>query len=950
MKKKYTIIIVFLMFIFTQNSLAQGPWTFTNSNDVWASTGTNANVTTSATYSILDVNGAPNPQLRSYQASIDADTKNTAFIKIKNNTSNTVMRVFYNNGASLSDFSDTGSGWKYTDVTISTNDSELKTYYMKLDSNAAWTGTINNITIQFREDLNNTTALDDGLGNIYIYDVTFTKYKWTFDAASSDWTKDNATSLVYNGTNATLTLKTDNTSYNGIKTTVGIVGENYPYLVVRIQNSSDRGKLRVRFDKDDSGYGYKTIDISTNDTDFKTYYVNMGGLTAWNTSDIKNDITIQIGTNTTNPGTTIFDDVRFLSSSKDISQLTFDGDADYQTLSAANGSSVANNDGYATWTLDGTNNNAKLEMKTSGFYYTTDADMNKLVTVELVNVSANNELAFVSTSSGQEFTLLSMDPNDTDDPSGTAQSIIFNITKDTWSGATNNKWFLRARNSSNSNAVEVGKIYVKSITFSDNTTPIETITDGDWANSATWYGGVIPSFKQTVKINHQVSASSYLNMRSMTIVSGKSFMTNQSFSGEVTYKRNLGTENWYLVSSPVAGETYDDAYVAANSLAINGPNNAISIYASASNDWSYMQTGDAAANFTAGQGYSVRRETGQSAGDISFTGTINSANVETPSLDAGYNLIGNPYTSYINSATFLGASTSSNLDQSQIWLWNGANEMYEVKILGDAWALAPGQGFFVNATSAGTVTFDKSNQATTGDTFQRTSKTVLKLWMTDGEKNRYTKIDYIANGTKGFDYGFEGETFGGAPNSLSVFTHLLEDNQGKNYQVQTLPNTDYETMIIPLGVIAAADKELTFSSEIMNFPTDLKVYLEDRDNNTFTRLDEANTEYKITVSNTLNGIGRFYLHTSQKVLSVAPNFVADHVSIYTTNNSTLRIAGLSQGKAIVKLFNILGKEVLNTSFTSNGLKDVALPRLAKGVYVVQLTTEAFKVNKKIILE
>ena len=33
-----------------------------------------------------------------------------------------------------------------------------------------------------------------------------------------------------------------------------------------------------------------------------------------------------------------------------------------------------------------------------------------------------------------------------------------------------------------------------------------------------------------------------------------------------------------------------------------------------------MQTGDAAANFNAGQGYSVRRATGQSAGDISFTG------------------------------------------------------------------------------------------------------------------------------------------------------------------------------------------------------------------------------------------------------------------------------------------------------------------------------------------
>ena len=281
------------------------------------------------------------------------------------------------------------------------------------------------------------------------------------------------------------------------------------------------------------------------------------------------------------------------------------------------------------------------------------------------------------------------------------------------------------------------------------------------------------------------------------------------------------------------------------------------------------------------------------------------------------------------------------------WWWS---LLYEVKTAGSDWVLSPTQGFFVKATSAGTVTFDKNNQAITGNTFQRASKTILKLWITDGEKNRYTKIDYIPNGTKGFDYGFEGETFGGASNSLSVFTHLLEENQGKNYQVQTLPNTDYETMIIPVGVIAAADKELTFTAEAMNFPTDLKVYLEDRDTNTFTRLDEANTKYKITVTNTLDGIGRFYLHTSQKALSVTPNFVAEHVSIYKANSSTLRIAGLSQGKASVKLFNILGREVLNTSFTSNGLKDIALPRLAKGVYVVQLTTGAFKVNKKIILE
>ena len=42
--------------------------------------------------------------------------------------------------------------------------------------------------------------------------------------------------------------------------------------------------------------------------------------------------------------------------------------------------------------------------------------------------------------------------------------------------------------------------------------------------------------------------------------------------------------------------------------------------------------------------------------------------------------------------------------------------------------------------------------------------------------------------------------------------------------------------------------------------------------------------------------------------------------------------------------------MMNTSFTSNGVKDITLPKLAKGVYIVQLQTDTGKLNKKIILE
>ena len=50
------------------------------------------------------------------------------------------------------------------------------------------------------------------------------------------------------------------------------------------------------------------------------------------------------------------------------------------------------------------------------------------------------------------------------------------------------------------------------------------------------------------------------------------------------------------------------------------------------------------------------------------------------------------------------------------------------------------------------------------------------------------------------------------------------------------------------------------------------------------------------------------------------------------------------------MFSVTGKEVMHTRFASHGNKEITLPSLAKGVYVVQLTTEAGSINKKIILE
>ena len=156
-------------------------------------------------------------------------------------------------------------------------------------------------------------------------------------------------------------------------------------------------------------------------------------------------------------------------------------------------------------------------------------------------------------------------------------------------------------------------------------------------------------------------------------------------------------------------------------------------------------------------------------------------------------------------------------------------------------------------------------------------------------------------------------------------------------------------MVIPVGVISETDKELTFTAEAMNLPADLKIFLEDRQNGIMTRLDEPNTNYKVTLNDTLNGTGRFYLHTSNSALSI-DDIVLTGVRIFTPNKNTLRVLGINSANASVKIFSVLGKKVLEKSFASKGVSDINLPNLYTGIYIVQLNTEAGELNKKIILE
>lgn len=503
--------------------------------------------------------------------------------------------------------------------------------------------------------------------------------------------------------------------------------------------------------------------------------------------------------------------------------------------------------------------------------------------------------------------------------------------------------------------------------------PITTVWNGsessNWSTIANWSNG-IPIVSSNVSIadvdiapviGATIGALSndlrITESEGINITAGGSLIVSGVSTGSVTYNRALSfisgkVEGWYLVASPVAGQSYNNAYASANGLATSGSKRALATYDDAAvsgSKWSYLEEDDSNAGvFISGASYSLKR--GSTAGTVSFNGTINTDNVATRVVadGNGFNLLGNPYTSYINSATFL-TDNSASLVSETIWLWNQGTANYETQVTGSDFILAPGQGFFVRVHNTTNLNFVKSNQITSVDTFQKVSTPEINLLITDGTNDRFAKIHYLENATTGFDNGYDGESFGGIPNSIDVFTQLLSDNEGAKYQIQALPNFGYENMLIPVGINAAAGAEITFTTVTLNLPATIKVFLEDRLTNTFRRLDEANSAYKVTLTETINGIGRFYIHTTSNVLS-REDAVLNSIRVFKTDASALRIIGLPKGSTSLYLYNIVGEEIITTVFISNGNKEISLSNLASGVYLAKIQTDKGATNKIIILK
>jgi len=518
--------------------------------------------------------------------------------------------------------------------------------------------------------------------------------------------------------------------------------------------------------------------------------------------------------------------------------------------------------------------------------------------------------------------------------------------------------------------------------------------NGSWFNDGTWIPPGIPTELTLVRINgtHSVTVGQKgavcFNLmiepggvltitpgNSMTILgdlsnagsliidsdalNSGSLITRGTASGNITYNRFItGGNQWHMVSSPVKGQSVRDFILAGeNSILAEENKYGLGRFVENQHDWLWYTTWNigSAGDFIPGQGYEAQRS---GNGTITFRGTIEpSVSIGvTRSVgdDPGWNLIGNPYTSFLHansgadeSNNFLSANRQS-LEPSHvgIYYWNSLTFDYEpVNHSSPEDWIAPGQGFFIDASASSLINFPAAIRTHESGSFKTSPAwPEIELNAATSYKNSKTVIRFNPGMTGGLDPGYDCGTFDKEP-FFGIYSRLIEDN-GVNFAIQCLPD-DFENLTIPIGLKVPGASHLVFRANTCNLGPGIRVYLEDRLLNVFTRLDETGNSYTVFLEEGSEGTGRFFLVTNPANLEVPLERISQVSIILIPREQKIRLSGTVDWPARVTVTDISGRIISSERLAGAINNELYLKSIRNGLYIVSVKTPTATVTQKI---
>ena len=451
-------------------------------------------------------------------------------------------------------------------------------------------------------------------------------------------------------------------------------------------------------------------------------------------------------------------------------------------------------------------------------------------------------------------------------------------------------------------------------------------------------------------------------------------------NGNISYNRyvnSVGTNEWDLIGAPVEGQSIS-SFASANvsTLATNGDQFAIGPYDNETNTWpNYTDsTIDDAGDFEMGKGYQMG-SIGSGNEILVFTGTPASTNqtqsiINNDAANSGvgriWNLVANPFPSYLQANSNAHASNnfltvnSDKLDDSYeaIYGYDADGTGYTVyNNSSAALLLAPGQGFMVASdnTSADTVSFTTDMRTVVGgddlilgknpeDSFEL----VLKLYEGDTEID-YTKFYFEDGLNLDLDPGYDAGHFN---QGASLMSRLIENDEGVGFAINAMGLESINNVVIPLEINRAPGDVFRVSIYTLGINDNINVYLEDNIKGTLTLLNDK--DFELTAENELNGVGRFFIHLTETVLSTDDKIETNLLNVFKADlNNFITVEGLANqsNQTNLRLYNILGKEVIFTTLNNNNNKQIISTQgLTPGIYIVKLESGNILISKKLLIK
>lgn len=504
--------------------------------------------------------------------------------------------------------------------------------------------------------------------------------------------------------------------------------------------------------------------------------------------------------------------------------------------------------------------------------------------------------------------------------------------------------------------------------------------NGNLGSNSNWSSGTIPANGALITVSSgEFTVDNDINLANVTVNSGAKLTVNQGKSlnvGTLTLESGVngtatvvdaGTlatttanvkqyltsgRNWY-VSSPVTGASASVLNTGTSVVYYNEPE------ARWDTETSSLQVG---------KGYITVNTA--STGTVSFSGTLNSGE-KTVALTRtagkakeGFNLIGNPFPSYLNAMTAINGQT--NIEKT-IWYRtrNGSNSYVFDAVntttgvgtnnngSGDVTGIIPPlQAFWVRVAtgnSSASLTFDnsmRSHESGTNRLKVPVSKSleqkVLRLQVSNGINSDEAIILFNPNASNVFDdYDSPKMT-----NANVVIPEIYTMAGTEQVVINGLNSIPYDTEI-PLGFTTGQTNTFTIrATQFNNFETATKIILRDKQLNIERNL--TLDDYAFT-SDSIATIGRFAIIFKATSETTGFDLTGNNLIWVSINaNSQLVINGDIKGESIVTVYNAVGQKLVENELSENS-KVIQKP-LQAGVYLITVNNAGKTINQKVIIK